>query len=52
MNPHLDKEIHALDFLSFEERDDLLAFLESLSAPMPENLGPPADLATKEAGTR
>ena len=48
LNPHLDKEIHALDFLSFDERDDLIAFLESLSAPLPENLGPPADLAVKQ----
>jgi len=47
-NPHLDKEIHAIDFLSFDERDDLLAFLNSLSVPMPENLGPPPDPATKQ----
>ena len=49
LNPHLDKEIHALDFLSFDERDDILAFLDSLTAPMPENLGPPPDLATKQS---
>lgn len=42
LNPHLDKEIHALDFLTFDERDDLLAFLDSLTAPLPDNLGPPA----------
>lgn len=48
MNPHLDKEIHALDFLSFDERQDILAFLESLTATMPENLGPPADMAIKQ----
>lgn len=41
-NPHLDKEIHALDFMTFDERDDLLAFLDSLTAPLPDNLGPPA----------
>ena len=45
-NAHLDKEMHAIDFLSFDERDDILAFLESLTAKMPENLGPPEDLAT------
>ncbi len=41
-NAHLDKEMHALDFLSFDERDDILAFLNSLTAKMPANLGPPA----------
>ena len=45
LNPHLDKEIHALDFLSFDERDDLLAFLDSLTVTMPESVGPPPDLA-------
>lgn len=40
-NPHLDKEIHALDFLTFDERDDIMAFLESLSAPLPPNVGRP-----------
>jgi cytochrome c peroxidase len=44
-NAHLDKEMHPLDFLSFDERDDILAFLNSLTAKLPENLGPPADLA-------
>ncbi len=43
LNPHLDKEIHALDFLTFDERDDLLSFLDSLSAPLPGNLGPPTN---------
>ena len=47
-NPHLDKEIHAIDFLSFDERADLLAFLNSLSVTLPENLGPPPDLAAKQ----
>jgi len=47
LNPHLDKEIRALDFLSFDERDDILAFLDSLTGPLPENIGPPADLAAK-----
>jgi len=45
LNPYLDKEIHALDFLTFDERDDLLAFLESLTGKLPANVGPPADLA-------
>ena len=44
-NAHLDKEIHAIDFLSFDERDDILAFLDSLTATMPESVGPPPDLA-------
>jgi len=43
MNKHLDKEIHALDFLSFDERDDILAFLDSLTAKLPDNIGPPAE---------
>jgi cytochrome c peroxidase len=43
-NAHLDKEIHPIDFLSFDERDDILAFLNSLTATLPANLGPPADL--------
>ena len=47
LNPHLDKEIHTLDFLSFDERDDILAFLESLTSTMPESVGPPPDLAKK-----
>lgn len=40
-NPYLDKQIHVLDFLSGEERADLLAFLESLTGEMPANVGPP-----------
>ena len=49
-NPHLDKEIHALDFLTFDERADLKAFLESLRAlysaiivppPLPSPFGSP-----------
>jgi cytochrome c peroxidase len=51
-NAHLDKQIHALDFLRFDERDDMLAFLESLTAPLPDNLGPPPDLATKQIAQR
>jgi len=44
-NPHLDKEIHSLDVLSFDERDDLLQFLDSLNGKLPDNIGPPPDLA-------
>jgi len=39
-NPHLDKEIHALDFLTGQQRADLRAFLESLTGEMPRNAGP------------
>ena len=45
MNDHLDKEIHALDFLTFDERDDLLQFLDSLNGTLPPDIGPPPDLA-------
>ncbi|MBI3484989.1 MAG: c-type cytochrome [Acidobacteria bacterium] len=40
-NPHRDKEIRALDFLTRQERDDLLAFLESLTGEVPPNVGLP-----------
>jgi cytochrome c peroxidase len=49
MNDHLDKQIHALDFLTFDERDDLLQFLDSLNGTLPDNIGPPLDLAEKQA---
>lgn len=42
-NPHLDKEIRVLDFLTGQERNDLRAFLESLSGEMPPNVGPPEE---------
>jgi cytochrome c peroxidase len=45
-NDHLDKQIHALDFLTFDERDDLLQFLDSLNGKLPSNVGPPPDLAS------
>jgi len=44
-NPHLDKEIHSLDVLTPDERDDLLQFLDSLNGKLPDNIGPPPDLA-------
>jgi len=40
-NPYLDKQIHTLDFLSGQERADLVAFLESLTGEMPPDVGPP-----------
>ena len=40
-NPHLDPKIRKLDFLTNQERADLLAFLESLTGEMPPNLEPP-----------
>jgi cytochrome c peroxidase len=40
-NVNLDKEIHALDFLTGQERSDLLAFLNSLTGEIPPNVGPP-----------
>ncbi len=39
-NPHLDKEVHALDFLTAQERADLIAFMESLTGEMPKDAGP------------
>ena len=46
-NPYLDKEIHALDFLTGQERADLLAFLDALTGEMPPDVGPPASGTTK-----
>jgi len=45
-NPHLDKEIHSLDVLTPDERDDLLQFLDSLNGKLPDNIGPPPDVAS------
>ncbi|MFQ5776876.1 MAG: cytochrome-c peroxidase [Terriglobia bacterium] len=42
-NPHLDGEIHVLDHLSGRERDDLLAFLESLTGKFSYEVGPPEE---------
>lgn len=44
-NPYLDKEMHSLDVLTFDERDDLLQFLDSLNGKLPDNIGPPPDMA-------
>jgi len=51
-NDHLDKEIHALDFLTFDERDDLLQFLDALNGKLPGNVGPPPDLASAPKTTK
>jgi cytochrome c peroxidase len=40
-NPHRDKDLKELDHLTRQERDALVAFMESLTGEMPPNLGPP-----------
>jgi cytochrome c peroxidase len=45
-NSNLDKNIHALDFLTGQERSDLLAFLQSLTGVAPPDVGPPAAVST------
>lgn len=50
-NPNLDKEIHVLDFLTGQERADLLAFLDSLTGELPSNLGPPPNVKTEAKAT-
>lgn len=40
-NPHLDKQIHVLDFLSGQERADLQEFLKSLTGELPATVGAP-----------
>lgn len=40
-NPHRDKEIHPLDFLTGQEQADLIEFMKSLTGEMPPNVGPP-----------
>jgi cytochrome c peroxidase len=40
-NPYLDHEIHSLDFLTRQERDDLQEFMKALTGTMPANVGPP-----------
>jgi cytochrome c peroxidase len=39
-NPWLDRDMHSLN-LTGSERDDLVAFLESLTGEMPSDVGPP-----------
>jgi len=48
-NPHLDKQIHVLDFLSGQERADLLEFLNSLMGQLPADVGPPAEAKNVKA---
>ena len=48
-NPYLDKEMRTLDFLTFDERRDILAFLESLTGEMPKDVGPPQASAAAPA---
>jgi cytochrome c peroxidase len=50
-NSHLDKEIHSLDVLTFDERDDLLDFLDALNGKLPDNIGPPPDFVPTNAVT-
>jgi cytochrome c peroxidase len=45
-NVNLDKQIHVLDFLSGQERADLLAFLNSLNGEIPPDVGPPPEMKT------
>ena len=40
-NPYLDKEIHSLDFLTGQERQDLVEFMQALTGDLPQNVGPP-----------
>jgi cytochrome c peroxidase len=46
-NPNLDKQIHVLDFLSGQERADLVAFLGALTGELPANSGPPPEAPTQ-----
>jgi len=49
-NPNMDKEIHALGFLSGQERSDLHAFLNSLSGEIPPNVGAPEAVISQVNG--
>ena len=40
-NDYRDEEIHELDFLTAQERTDLIAFMEALTGEYPENVGDP-----------
>jgi cytochrome c peroxidase len=42
-NPHKDVNLKVIDHLSFAERADLLAFLESLTGEIPANVGEPTN---------
>jgi len=45
---NLDKEIHPLDFLTGQERRDLLAFLNSLTGEMPATAYPQPESSTMQ----
>jgi len=47
-NPHLDKEIHSLDFLTRQDREDLQEFLKSLTGELPPDVGPPPTQSNHE----
>jgi cytochrome c peroxidase len=47
-NPNLDKEVHSLDHLTREEREDLLEFLKALNGTMPANAGPPPEALSSQ----
>ena len=57
-NSYLDKRIKPLDFLTGQERADLVAFLESLTGETPANVGEPqnragsSQLVSPEAGAK
>ena len=44
-NPHLDKEIHSLDFLTGQERADLLEFMKALTGELPKDVEAPGSSA-------
>lgn len=48
-NPHLDRQIKVLDFLSGQERADLEAFLNSLTGELPASVAPPLPAEKKTA---
>jgi cytochrome c peroxidase len=46
-NPHRDPLIKPLDFLTGQEQQDLLAFLQALNGELPKDVGPPATQVAK-----
>lgn len=47
-NTNLDKQVHSLDHLTREEREDLLEFLKALNGTMPANAGPPPEALSSQ----
>ena len=43
-NSRIDMEIHSLNVLTLDEREDLMRFLDSLNGKLPPNVGPPPNL--------